>query len=87
VTITDALEAGGLDEFGSIPHRGVLAARAGADLLLFSAQDVDEGIEGYQELRRRFQGGSLDEREFEGSVRRVLRLRKAMEAGARLAPP
>jgi beta-N-acetylhexosaminidase len=28
VTITDALEAGGLEDFGSIPHRGVLAAPA-----------------------------------------------------------
>ena len=87
VTITDALEAGGLEEFGSIPHRGVLAARAGADLLLFSEQEIDEGVGGYRELRATFQGGSMNEREFRASVRRVLRLRKALEKGERLPPP
>jgi beta-N-acetylhexosaminidase len=87
VTITDALEAGGLEEFGSIAHRGVLAARAGADLLLFSQQEIDEGIAGYQELRETFQSGSMDEAEFESSVRRVLQLRKALEKGEGLGPP
>ncbi|MGH2960859.1 MAG: glycoside hydrolase family 3 N-terminal domain-containing protein [Solirubrobacterales bacterium] len=87
VTITDALEAGGLEDFGPIPHRGVLAARAGADLLLFSEQEIDEGLAGYRELRETYQGGSMNEATFEGSVRRVLRLRKALEKGERLPPP
>ena len=87
VTITDALEAGGLEDFGPIPHRGVLAARAGADLLLFSEQEIEEGVAGYGELRRTFQGGSMDEREFHGSVGRVLRLRNELDKGERLSPP
>jgi len=87
VTITDALEAGGLEDFGTVPHRGVLAARAGADLLLFSGQDVNEGIAGYQQLLDTFSAGTMDLRRFEGSVRRVLRLRKALTLGTRLPPP
>jgi beta-N-acetylhexosaminidase len=39
VTITDALSAGPLHRFGGLGRRGVLAARAGADLLLCSAAD------------------------------------------------
>ena len=43
VIITDAIEAGALAAFGGHGQRGVLAARAGMDLLLCSAQDVTEG--------------------------------------------
>jgi beta-N-acetylhexosaminidase len=42
VTITDALGAGALDGFGTIERRGVLAARAGEDLLLCAATNADE---------------------------------------------
>ncbi len=37
VTITDGIEAGALEHFGSVAQRGVLAARAGADLVLCAA--------------------------------------------------
>jgi beta-N-acetylhexosaminidase len=40
VTITDSLEAGALDSFGGPGQRGVLAAAAGADLVLCSARTV-----------------------------------------------
>ncbi len=43
VTVTDAIEAGALASFGSDGQRAVLAAKAGMDLLLCSAQDVTEG--------------------------------------------
>jgi hypothetical protein len=55
-------------------------------LLLFSAQAIDEGLEGYRELRRTVQGGSINERELRGSARRVLRLRKTLEKGGLPAP-
>lgn len=42
VTITDGIAAGALRAFGSDAQRGVLAARAGADLLLCSAPHVEE---------------------------------------------
>jgi beta-N-acetylhexosaminidase len=40
VTITDGLDAGALSRFGALARRGVLAAGAGADLLLCVATDV-----------------------------------------------
>lgn len=40
VTITDDIDAGALRRFGSFAERGVLAARAGADLILCSASNV-----------------------------------------------
>ena len=43
VTITDAIEAGALAAFGSYGQRAVLAAQAGMDLLLCSAQDPSRG--------------------------------------------
>jgi beta-N-acetylhexosaminidase len=42
VTITDGIEAGALRSFGTPAQRGVLAASAGADLLLCSATHVEE---------------------------------------------
>ena len=79
VTITDALEAGGLEDFGPIPHRGVLAARAGADLLLFSQQEIGEGLAGYKELRETFQGGGMNA----GRVRGLGAARAEVARGAR----
>ena len=43
VTITDALEAGGLRGYGTIARRGQLAALAGMDLLLCAGHSVGEG--------------------------------------------
>ena len=43
VTITDGLEAGALNGFGDPGQRAVLAARAGMDLILCSAQDAGQG--------------------------------------------
>lgn len=40
VTITDGIAAGALERFGTLGQRGVLAAQAGADLILCSAQNV-----------------------------------------------
>jgi beta-N-acetylhexosaminidase len=42
VTITDGIAAGALTRFGSVGQRGVLAARAGADLLLCAATNVND---------------------------------------------
>jgi beta-N-acetylhexosaminidase len=42
VTITDSLAAGALQAYGTVAQRGVLAAQAGADLLLCSAANPDE---------------------------------------------
>jgi beta-N-acetylhexosaminidase len=37
ITITDAITAGALARFGSLGERGILAARAGSDLIICSA--------------------------------------------------
>lgn len=42
VTVTDSLSAGALGAFGSVGERGVLAASAGADLLVCAAPHPDE---------------------------------------------
>ncbi len=80
VTITDALEAGGLKSVGSIPRRGVQGARAGADLLLFSKQKLNEGIKASKAIRRALREGRLNRDAFEASVLRVLKLRNELSA-------
>ncbi len=42
VTITDGIEAGALAPFGSVGNRAVLAASAGADLILCATTDPDD---------------------------------------------
>jgi len=42
VTITDGIEAGALARFGSVGNRGVLAASAGADLILCATTNPDD---------------------------------------------
>ncbi|MBM3667727.1 MAG: beta-N-acetylhexosaminidase, partial [Actinobacteria bacterium] len=79
VTITDALEAGALAPFGGIPHRGVLAAEAGDDLLLFSQQKLIEGINGSEALRTALRSGRLDRDRFERAALRVLKLRGQLQ--------
>lgn len=80
VTVTDALEAGALGAFGTIAHRGVLAAGAGMDLLLFSAHDVNEGIGGLNGLVSALGNGQLNLAACTASVQRVLALRASLGA-------
>jgi beta-N-acetylhexosaminidase len=80
VTITDALEAGALEDFGSIPERGVLAAQAGMDILLYSNRFVGEGASGLDALVAALRAGELDRRQFRASVARVLELRERLAA-------
>jgi beta-N-acetylhexosaminidase len=78
VTITDALEAGGLKAFGSTARRGVLAAGAGMDLLLYSAQNVNEGISGLNALVSALRSGRLNSAAFSASAQRVMALRSSV---------
>ena len=80
VTVTDALEAGALRSYGSLGHRGVLAAGAGMDLLLYAGRNVSDGISGRNALVAALRSGTLNRAAFSASVARVLALR------ARLAP-
>lgn len=78
VTITDALEAGALQAFGSAGERGVLAAQAGEDLLLYSARDVAQGTQGLDALVGALRSGRLDQRQARQATRRVLALRRGL---------
>ena len=75
VTVTDAIEAGALTAFGSYGQRAVLAAQAGMDLLLCSAQDPTEGQAVVTALASALDGGQLDSATFTAAVQRVTALR------------
>jgi beta-N-acetylhexosaminidase len=76
VTITDALEAGALTEFGTAAQSGVRAAGAGMDILLCSARDVDQGASTTEALADAVQHDELDSEQFQTALQRVLQLRR-----------
>jgi len=78
VTITDALEAGAIAAFGTPAQCGVLAARAGMDVLLCSARDVSEGQDTVAALAEALQHHGLDPGQFGIALRRVLALRDSL---------
>jgi beta-N-acetylhexosaminidase len=78
VTITDALEAGALQSFGTIQNRSLLAAQAGMDLLLCSGQDYTEGEQAAVGLERGYRDGQLSQATFTAAVQRVLALRASL---------
>ena len=78
VTVTDALEAGALRDYGSSGNRGVLAAGAGMDLLLASARDVSQGDDVAGTLASAYQSGALDHATFQSAVDRVTALRNGL---------
>ena len=78
VTITDALEAGAIAAFGTPAQCGVLAAKAGMDVLLCSARDVSEGQDTVAALTGALQHRALDPGQFQLALRRVLALRDSL---------
>jgi len=78
VTITDALEADALKSYGSISHRALLAAQAGMDLILCSAQSLTEGTECVSGLEGGYGSGALPKAGFEAAAARVIALRAGL---------
>jgi len=78
VTITDALEAGGLVHYGSVANRSILAATAGMDLLLCSEQHDIQGIQALDALLGGYRDGTLNQSDFQASVARVIALRASL---------
>jgi beta-N-acetylhexosaminidase len=78
VTITDALEAVALKQFGGPGQRAVDAASAGMDLLLCSSGSVTQGEEATQALASALQGGQLTSDSFNAAVARVDALRSKL---------
>ena len=77
VTVTDALEAGALQAFGTSRHRAVLAARAGMDLIL-CGPGVSEGERAMHGLRSGYLNGTLSKPAFRASLQRVTDLRSSL---------
>ena len=84
VTITDTLSAAALTRFGSLAQRGVLAARAGADLIICSAISGDEspsgGLSVMHSVATAIAGGQLSRAASEQAAARVLALRRSLPA-------
>jgi beta-N-acetylhexosaminidase len=85
VTITDGLAAGALRSFGTPAQRGVLATRAGADLLLCSALHIDEnspaeGVTVLDRIAEALATGRLNRASAERAAERVLALRSILAA-------
>jgi beta-N-acetylhexosaminidase len=79
VTVTDALEAGALNPFGSIANRATLAARAGMDLLLCAGQNVTEGVNALHALAAAYNHGTpAYDQAFKAAAERVLALRRTL---------
>lgn len=82
VTITDAISAGALARYGGVGNRGVLAARAGADLILCSAIDPAdnspaEGATVLRALTAALRAGALGRGSAVQAAERVLALRQS----------
>jgi beta-N-acetylhexosaminidase len=78
VTITDAIEAGAVARFGSYGQRAVLAAQAGMDLLLCSAQDTAQGQSVVSALASALEAGKLGSTTFSTAAQRVTMLRHSL---------
>jgi len=79
VTITDALEAGALKAYGSTQNRALLAAKAGEDLILASAQNVTQGKQVLGALAAAYSNGTLNRTAFLASVNRIIALRQSLK--------
>jgi len=78
VTITDALEAGALQAFGTTGHRATLAARAGMDLILCSGQRASQGRQARNALATALSNGTLNASVFGAALTRIIALRTGL---------
>jgi beta-N-acetylhexosaminidase len=78
VTVSDALEAGALQDFGSTANRAVLAADAGVDLILAAARDVNQGDQAATALANALADGTLDSGAFGDALARIHALRAGL---------
>ena len=78
VTISDAIEAGALQAFGSNATRGVLTVQAGIDIALASGRNVSQGRDVLDAMVSALKSGKLSKADFVASTRRVLDMRKLL---------
>jgi beta-N-acetylhexosaminidase len=79
VTITDALEAGALQAYGSPGNRALSAAEAGMDLLLCSSGDPAQGDAAAAAIANGVNSGALSRAGFDAAVGRVDALRSGLK--------
>ncbi|EGD95913.1 glycosyl hydrolase [Trichophyton tonsurans CBS 112818] len=80
VIITDAIEAGSLKSFGNDGQRGVLAAKAGVDILLASGRNATQGEAIVNEIVAALKKGTLSMTEFQESTKRIQALQSRLSA-------
>lgn len=80
VTITDAIEAGALEAFGTDAERAVLASQAGMDMILASARNVTQGESVVDALVSALNDGTLSGDSFSEATNRILAVRKKVTA-------
>jgi beta-N-acetylhexosaminidase len=79
VTITDALEAGALKNFGGTANRATLATKAGMDLVLCASETYGQGKTALLTLRKDYLGSSSTaQASFKAAAERVLALRASL---------
>lgn len=75
VTVTDAMDMGAIHQGDALGEDAVRAADAGADLLLLTANPVDQRRV-YESLLNAIQRGELDKESISASVERILSLKR-----------
>jgi beta-N-acetylhexosaminidase len=78
VTVTDALEAGALRNFGNEGQRGVSAALAGMDLMLCADGSPTQGDDVASALASALGSGQLSQSTFQAAVNRITALRSSL---------
>ena len=80
VTITDALGAGALRAYGTLPNRTMLAGRAGMDALLCTGVHPLPGSGCVRGLREGYTDGALPQTAFKAQLAQLLQLRQSLPA-------
>jgi len=78
VTISDAIEAGALQAYGSDGNRAILASEAGMDLILAAARDVSQGDGIVIALANALDNGTMDSKLFGRATVRIASLRQSL---------
>ncbi|KAL9044131.1 MAG: hypothetical protein Q9214_002712, partial [Letrouitia sp. 1 TL-2023] len=78
VTVSDAIEAGGLRAFGNDANRAVLASQAGMDLILAAGRNATQGQAVGDALVKAVTDGTIDRGAFDAATQRILAIRKSL---------
>ncbi len=78
VTITDAIGAGALRDYGTTQNRALLAAEAGMELILSAGENPEEGVRCMEGLEAGYTSDKLGSVAFKAAVAQILTLRKGL---------